>query len=216
MLNECMCVPSHSVVSNSWWILGLQPARLFSPWDFPGKNTGVGYHCLLQGIFSTQGLNQSLLCLLHWQAESLPLNHLASLDCFPLFLHFLSSLIKVILWLMFLHRQKADRGHGEVGAKAIETCSVSLSLLPGFHLDPATTPFCCPPHPLIFKMWNTSRRPPMTKPHKDLLPPTACWLFDTYFTFLIFPCQHSLTFIWWLIFSMTMFYDVTNRWLIQK
>ena len=27
------------------------------PSNFPGKNTGVGYHFLLQGIFSTQGLN---------------------------------------------------------------------------------------------------------------------------------------------------------------
>ena len=29
--------------------------------DFPGKNTGVGCHALLQGIFSTQGSNPSLL-----------------------------------------------------------------------------------------------------------------------------------------------------------
>ena len=27
---------------------GLQPTRLFCPWDFPGKSTGVGCHCLLQ------------------------------------------------------------------------------------------------------------------------------------------------------------------------
>ena len=31
------------------------------PWDFPGKNTGVVYHSLLQGIFLTQGLNLGLL-----------------------------------------------------------------------------------------------------------------------------------------------------------
>ena len=36
--------------------------------DSPGKNTGVGCSALLQGIFQVQGLNQSLLCLLHWQA----------------------------------------------------------------------------------------------------------------------------------------------------
>ena len=41
--------------------------------DSPGKNIGVGCHALLQGIFSTQGLNQSLLYLLHWQVSSLPL-----------------------------------------------------------------------------------------------------------------------------------------------
>ena len=47
------------------------PARLFCPWDFPGKNTGVDCHFLLQGIFLTQGLNTHLL---HWQADSLPFN----------------------------------------------------------------------------------------------------------------------------------------------
>ena len=41
--------------------------------DSPGKNTGVGCHTLLQGIFLTQGLNLCLLCLLHWQVCSLPL-----------------------------------------------------------------------------------------------------------------------------------------------
>ena len=35
--------------------------------DSPGKNTGVGFHALLQGIFLTQGLNTCLLHLLHWQ-----------------------------------------------------------------------------------------------------------------------------------------------------
>ena len=41
--------------------------------DSPGKNTGVGCHALLQGIFLTQGSNPSLLCLLHWQSGFLPL-----------------------------------------------------------------------------------------------------------------------------------------------
>ena len=34
-----------------------KPARLLCPWDPPGKNTGVGCHFLLQGIFLEQGLN---------------------------------------------------------------------------------------------------------------------------------------------------------------
>ena len=38
-----------------------------------GKNTGVGCHFLLQGIFLTQRLNSCLLHLLNWQADSLPL-----------------------------------------------------------------------------------------------------------------------------------------------
>ena len=50
--------------------MDLYPIRLHCPWDFPGKNTGVGCHSLLQGIFLTQGLNLCLLGLLHWQTGS--------------------------------------------------------------------------------------------------------------------------------------------------
>ena len=39
---------SHSVLSDSQRPHGLQPTRLLRPWDFPGKSTGVGCHCLLQ------------------------------------------------------------------------------------------------------------------------------------------------------------------------
>ena len=39
---------SRSVMSDSSWPHGLQPTRLLRPWDFPGKSTGVGCHCLLQ------------------------------------------------------------------------------------------------------------------------------------------------------------------------
>ena len=41
--------------------------------DSPGKNTGVGCHALLQGIFPTQGSELCLLCFLYWQTGSLPL-----------------------------------------------------------------------------------------------------------------------------------------------
>ena len=54
-----------SVMPNSLRLHGLQPTRLFCPWDFPGKNIRVGLHALLQGIFLTQGWNPHLLCLLH-------------------------------------------------------------------------------------------------------------------------------------------------------
>ena len=43
---------SCSVVSNS-----LQPHGLYSPWNSPGQNTGVGSLFLLQGTFPTQGSN---------------------------------------------------------------------------------------------------------------------------------------------------------------
>ena len=47
---------SHSVVSKS-----LRPHGLYSPWNSPGQNTGVGSRSLLQGIFPTQELNPGLL-----------------------------------------------------------------------------------------------------------------------------------------------------------
>ena len=72
---------SHSVVSNSLQPHGLYPTRLLCPSDFPGKNTGVGCHFFLQGIFPTQESNPCLLCLLHWHVGSLPLSHLVSPFC---------------------------------------------------------------------------------------------------------------------------------------
>ena len=40
--------------------LTLRPHGLYSPWNSPGQNTGMGSRCLLQGIFPTQGSNPSL------------------------------------------------------------------------------------------------------------------------------------------------------------
>ena len=71
----CACMLSLSVVSNSLQPHRLLPTSLLCPWDFPGKNTGVGCHFLLQGIFLTQGSNFHLL---HWQSDSLLLCHLGS------------------------------------------------------------------------------------------------------------------------------------------
>ena len=58
-----------SVVSNSLATPWTVACQVLCPWSSPGKNTGVGYHFLLQEIFLTQGLN---LRLLHWQVDSLP------------------------------------------------------------------------------------------------------------------------------------------------
>ena len=44
---------SLSVVSDSYWPHGLQPTRLLCPWDFPGKSTGLGCHCLLHTYMTT-------------------------------------------------------------------------------------------------------------------------------------------------------------------
>ena len=56
----------------------------FSPWDFPGKNTGVGCRFLLQRIFPTQGWNPGLphcrqtLYRLSYQGSPCHCNHLAA------------------------------------------------------------------------------------------------------------------------------------------
>ena len=56
MINLSLCaVPS--VVSDSLQPCGLYPAKLLCPWDFPGNDTGVSCHALLQGIFPNQGWN---------------------------------------------------------------------------------------------------------------------------------------------------------------
>ena len=59
---------SHLVVSDS-----LLPHGLYSPWNSPGHNTGVGSLSLLQGIFPTQGSNP---CLPHCRQILYQLSHL--------------------------------------------------------------------------------------------------------------------------------------------
>ena len=68
-----------TVVSNSATLWTVAAGSL-CPWDFLDKNTRAGVGCLflLQGVFLTQRLNLRLLCLLHWQADSLLLYHLGS------------------------------------------------------------------------------------------------------------------------------------------
>ena len=68
----CCCLVANSHLTLLWpqQTTAHQAPR---PRDFPGKNTGVSCHFLLQGIFLTQGSSPSLLYLLRWQLESLPL-----------------------------------------------------------------------------------------------------------------------------------------------
>ena len=49
------CVLHLSVVSDSLRPCGLQPTRLLCAWDFPGKDTGVGCHFVLQEVVLTLG-----------------------------------------------------------------------------------------------------------------------------------------------------------------
>ena len=63
---------SHSVISDSLQPLGLHLTMLLCPWDFPGKNSGVGCHFLLWRIFPTQGLKPGLL---NWRQTICHLSH---------------------------------------------------------------------------------------------------------------------------------------------
>ena len=67
---------SHGLLFMTSWTVA-QQAPL--PMGFPRQEYwSVGCHFLLHGIFRTQGWNLCLLCLLHWQLNSLPQSHLGS------------------------------------------------------------------------------------------------------------------------------------------
>ena len=78
---------SRSVVSDTLGPHGPHPARLLCPWNSPGKNTRVGCHSLLQGIFLTQGLNPGLL---HCRQILYYLSHQRSLGNHGYFFFFFS------------------------------------------------------------------------------------------------------------------------------
>ena len=66
----CVCAQSCLTLCD---LVDRCPPNSLCPWNFPGKNTGMGCYFLLQRIFPTQGSNPCLLNLLHWQANSIPL-----------------------------------------------------------------------------------------------------------------------------------------------
>ena len=65
-----------SVMSDPLRPHGLKSTRILCPWNSPGKNTGVGCHALLWGVFPTQGLNPGLPCckwiLYVWATKEAP------------------------------------------------------------------------------------------------------------------------------------------------
>ena len=88
---------SRSVVSNSSRPHGLQPTRLLRPWDFPGKSTAVGCHCLLPGCTKNslekgipQTSMQTVVTRPEHPAGSFPMGRFA-VQSFALFLALLIS-----------------------------------------------------------------------------------------------------------------------------
>ena len=68
---QCVCAKSFSCVQLCD-LMDHSPPGSSVHGDSPGKNTGVGCHALLQGIFLTQRSIPHLLYSLHWQVGSLP------------------------------------------------------------------------------------------------------------------------------------------------
>ena len=100
-----VCACSVSKLCPTLW-----PTRLFSPWDLPGRNTGVGCHFLLQGIFTTQISNSYLLCLLWFQWKTNTMKQSLKSEYSTFFIHtiysdrrilynYIKSFQKKALWL---------------------------------------------------------------------------------------------------------------------
>ena len=72
MPRMCVCVCVCVCVCNGWFSHSVMSAKDLCPWDFPDKNTRVGCHSLLQGIFLTQVIKPMSPAL---QVDFLPLSH---------------------------------------------------------------------------------------------------------------------------------------------
>src|SRR5574340_631081 len=71
----------------------LQPHGLYSPWNSPGQNTGVGSLSLLQWILRTQGLNPGLL---HCRQS---LYHLSHQDAHKVSEMMINAIINKVRWI---------------------------------------------------------------------------------------------------------------------
>ena len=91
---------SHSVVSDSLQPHGLEPTRLLRSWDSPGKNSGVGCHFLLQGIFPTQELNLGLphcrQTLYHLSHQGSPKKECSNYHTIALISHASKVMLKIL------------------------------------------------------------------------------------------------------------------------
>ena len=157
--NLRVCVLSH--FSHVWlyaapWTITLQAPLSVG---FPGENTGVGSHALLQGLCPTRGSNPGLLQLLHWQAGSLspaappPSSTQFQNVLWTLFLQLdLGLLIKKCLLSPRNAGPQAALAYGHIQAVTVPLPSQSLSAWR--HTSPEGTsllfPSCC--HLSLFHM----------------------------------------------------------------
>ena len=135
----CVRGPTFSVMSDSLW-----PCGFPCPWGFPGKNTGVGNHYLLQGIFLTQGSNSSL-CLAGrfftiWATKKPAFSALYHINVFTAYLKYVASAsltdpnsIHICLWNTNLYQNIELHHH------PCEFAYVASQLIPGFHAHQTIT-----------------------------------------------------------------------------
>ena len=108
-------------MSDSLQPLGLLTTRFICPWDFPGKNIGVGCHFFFQGIFPIQGSN---LHLLHCQAYSLPLSHLGSMIIFYFILNF-----KIFFVMKKLHQTSLNHSLAKGNKYLTSICQMTIHFI---------------------------------------------------------------------------------------
>ena len=116
-----MCV-SCSVVSDSLRHHGLWPAKLLYPWNSPGKNTEVGCHYLLQGIFPTQELSPpkvECVLVLMCQGPSLCSLFFQTSRAWRALLGSCTHLFKIFICLFFCARSYLQRVGSSVVACGI-------------------------------------------------------------------------------------------------
>ena len=139
---------SRSVMSDSSRPHGLQPTRLLCPWDFPGKSTGMGCHCLLQ-IFLKRSLVFPILLFssisLHWSLRKPFLSLLAILwnsafkwECRVLYSVYLS--FSPLLFLLLFFSQLFVRPP----QTAIFLFCISFSWVWSWSLSPVNVTNLCP------------------------------------------------------------------------
>ena len=128
--------------------------RLF-PWNFPGKNTGVGCHFLFQEIFWTQGSSTCPLSLQHWQTDSLPLRYLmvatiypVLTKCFPCTVSFTSYSYPIMQKLLLFSIAQMRKLRLRKVKRMIVECSVQFSRSVVSHsLQPHESQHARPPCP---------------------------------------------------------------------
>ena len=100
----CVC----RVLSRAWLLVTPWTAAHQAPlsMDFPGKNTGVGCHALIERIFPTQRSNPHLLFLLHYRSILYPLSHQGSPTyndpTYDFMMHLVEILLRMVNFDLFL------------------------------------------------------------------------------------------------------------------